>query len=249
MASKHKAAPAAATQGNEVGATISQGAEEGTAVESPATVPNGPATLKALPWALKVDRAAAMPYLRQRGITEATAARYGIGLCSAKSRLFSGYVVMPIFDPHDCSTLVGYVGRLPAETFDEKHPRYKLPKDFPKSRVIFGWRQALEGTDGKPVLVVEGPFDLFRLVQAGYPATVAALGSSLSDEQAALLAGSGRPICLMFDGDAAGQHGMRLAAARLITRTWVRVVKLAEEEQPDRFSAQQLQEKLGFLDP
>lgn len=70
---------------------------------------------------------------------------------------------------------------------------------------------------------------------------------SLSDPQAEILAGFGRPIILMLDGDQAGQTGMRAAAAKLITRTAVGVVKLQEKEQPDRLSDEHLNHYLGFL--
>jgi DNA primase len=94
--------------------------------------------------------------------------------------------------------------------------------------------------------VVEGPFGVFHLVQRGIPA-VALLGSSMSDEQATILAGLSRPLVLMFDGNEAGQTGMRQAAAKLIRRCFVRVVKLAVEQQPDQLSSQDLAEVLSLL--
>jgi DNA primase len=90
------------------------------------------------------------------------------------------------------------------------------------------------------LIVVEGPFKVYHLAQAGFPAAVAILGSSMSDEQAAMLTETGRRVLLMFDGDEAGQEGMRTAAGKLITRTFVRVVKLPTDVQPDQLDPEQL---------
>lgn len=207
------------------------------------TVASTPATLKPLRFFLNLDPE--VDYLKQRNVSPETILRFGIGLC--KKGMLAGYVAMPLFDPHQSDALVGYLGRWPGNDFDEQdRPRYKLPKDFPKQQVIFGLREAMDNTEGKPLIVVEGAFDVFALAQAGY-AAVAVLGSSLSDEQAAILAGTRRGIVLMFDGDEAGQHGMRTAAGKLIRQCFVRAVKLAEEQQPDQLSAQELAQVLSFL--
>ncbi len=85
---------------------------------------------------------------------------------------------------------------------------------------------------------------------AGARATIAwNESSSLSDEQADILVSCGRPIVLMFDGNTAGYAGMRTAAAKLITRTWVRVVKLDDGVEPDQLSGEQLDRLIGFAKP
>lgn len=246
MAAKKDTASAAAADGNKIGVSP-DGAKAPAVSKSQPSVPSTESMLKPLPWPIRhLDPN--VPYLAQRGVKPETIQRYGLGLASSKSRLFSGYIVMPLFHPRQPDQLLGYLGRWPGEDWEAKgQSRYKLPPNFPKSEVLFGLREAPDGTDGKPLIVVEGPFDCFSLCQAGYPATVALLGSSLSDAQAEILSELGRPICLMFDGDEAGQHGMRTAAAKLITRCWVRVVRLQEEQQPDRLSPDQLKEHLSFL--
>jgi DNA primase len=149
-------------------------------------------------------------------------------------------VAIPVYGyPRDANAnALAYLGRWPGDDFDEDagRPRYKWPDGFTKSRVVFGLHEALDGTDGQPLVVVEGPFSVFRLAQAGIRSAVAIFGSSLSDEQADLLATNGRRIVLMFDGDEAGQSGMRLAAAKLIRRTFLRVIQLPEGAQPDTLS-------------
>lgn len=185
----------------------------------------------------------------ERGVSPEIIKKYGIGLCSRG--YLDGYVAMPIYaHPYEPDTNpIGYVGRWPGEDHNEAEgrPRYKLPKDFPKSRVVYGLRQALDTPAGQPIIVTEGAFKVFYLAQHGYPATVALLGSSLSDEQSAILTSLNRPIVLMLDGDAAGVAGARSAAAKLITRTFVRAVRLEPNEEPDRLSPDRLKQLLSFL--
>ena len=57
----------------------------------------------------------------------------------------------------------------------------------------------------------------------------------------------GRPVVLLFDGNEAGVAGMRTAAAKLITRTYVRVVKLSEGCEPDDLSPAELRQVLNFI--
>ena len=81
---------------------------------------------------------------------------------------------------------------------------------------------------------------MYHLAQNGFENSVATLGASLSDEQAAILAGTGRRLILMYDGEEAGQKGARRAAAKLITQAFVRAVKLAPGTEPDSLSAEEL---------
>jgi DNA primase len=76
---------------------------------------------------------------------------------------------------------------------------------------LYAWTQAWAFPR---VIVVEGLFDLAALWQAGFPETVAALGSHLNIQQLAELCQAGaRPIYVCFDADRTGS-GQR-AARRL----------------------------------
>jgi DNA primase len=205
-----------------------------------AAAPSQPAPIKPLRFRLilKTD----VPYLHERGLTEATIMRYGLGLCNRG--VLKGYIAIPVYShPHEQgANPLAYLGRWPGDDFDEAdgRPRYKWPEGFLKSQIVYGLSEALDKTEGKPLIVVEGPFKVYHLFQAGFPNTVAIFGSSLSDEQAAILAATGRPIILMFDGDEAGRTGMRMAAGKLISQTFVQVVKLTDGTEPDDLSAEQL---------
>jgi DNA primase len=94
--------------------------------------------------------------------------------------------------------------------------------------------------------VVEGVFAALHCVQNGLRATVATLGSALSDEQAALLLATKRPVVLMFDGDESGQVGMDAALPKLVSNTFVRIVHLGGGRQPDHLNAEELKSVLAF---
>ena len=145
-------------------------------------------------------------------------------------------------------TIVCHLGA--SRAADDGRPRYKLPDGFAVSRVVYGLNEALDqSSDSLPLIVVEGPFKVWHLVQCGFPNTVSTFTSSISDEQAGILAATRRSIVLLFDGDEAGRAGMRKGAAKLISETYVRVVKLPSDVDPDHLSQEQLDELLGFAKP
>jgi DNA primase len=90
----------------------------------------------------------------------------------------SGRIVIPIHNAE--GELVAYSGRALDEATE---PRYKLPAGFNKSLELFNLHRALAHSTVM-VIVVEGFFDAMKVHQAGFPAVVALMGSSLSDVQA-----------------------------------------------------------------
>jgi DNA primase len=80
---------------------------------------------------------------------------------------------------------------------------------------LYGWTQA---SAASRVIVVEGLFDLAALWQAGFPETVAALGSHLNIQQLAELCQAGaRTIYICFDADhnGSGQRAARRLSIQL----------------------------------
>jgi DNA primase len=183
------------------------------------------------------------PYLGERGITAATVASYGIGLCGRGC--LRGYLAIPIRNRD--GKLVAYIGRWPGDPPDDK-PKYKLPKGFRKRLELFNIERATKEPAELPLVVVEGVFDCLRLVQLGYPRTVALLGSSLSARQEVLVrdaVGSNGPVCLLLDADEAGRHGAAAAASRLSRFCAVRTLDIGEFcHQPDQLGKSQIESLL-----
>jgi DNA primase len=180
------------------------------------------------------------PYLRQRGIKEATAKDFGVGLFSGKGSM-SGRLVIPICN--DKAELVAYAGR----SLDDSEPKYKLPAGFHKGLVLFNYHRVLKEVEARTAIVlVEGFFDCMKVVQAGFPA-VALMGSSLSEAQEELLTGDFERVILMLDGDEAGRSGADTIAARLCRKMFVRIVEVGEGRQPDQLSSDEIKTTIGSL--
>jgi DNA primase len=176
------------------------------------------------------------PYLKDRGIGEETAKHFGVGFFPGRG-LMQGRIVIPIHNEQ--GELVAYAGR----SIDGTEPKYKFPAGFKKSDVLFNLhRVRLPGRD--PVIVVEGFFDCIKLHQAGFPA-VALMGSSLSEAQEKLLCPFFPHIVLFLDGDPAGREASGAIAARLVSKTFVRVINLPDGIQPDMLSSDEIKDLLS----
>jgi DNA primase len=188
-------------------------------------------------------------YLRQRGVSPVTIARFGVGYAS-RGRM-SGYIAMPIYVPSQepDEYPVVYLGRFAGEDYIATNkPKYLWgAPGFPKGTILVGLREAMDDIGDKPLVVVEGMFDLFRVVDSGYPHVAALVGSDMTDDQAQLLISLKRPIVLMLDGDDAGRAGARRAAAKLILHSYVRAITLPDGKDPADLPTEQLRKHLSFL--
>lgn len=170
------------------------------------------------------------PYLEQRGVHPATAARFGVGYY-AGSGFLRHRIVFPIHD-HE-GQLVGYAGR----SIDGSEPRYLFPPGFRKSQVVFNLPRAVEEA-GECAIVVEGFFDCLRVDQAGYRNVVALLGVRVSEMQEKLLRERFPRLVLMLDGDEAGQRASQQLAVRL--RGKLSLAEMPSGRQPDQLSREEI---------
>ena len=180
-------------------------------------------------------------YGAKRGLTAETIEDFGAGLCLSKG-MFSGRYIVPLYDGEQ-GQLIGYAGR----SIDDAEPKYLFPsgkKGFAKSRILFGLNRLLEKKPPTPwTVLVEGFFDCMKVAQADYPC-VALLGSSLSSEQEELLCRHFDQVILLFDGDAAGRKATDECLLRLGRRVLVKAITLAEDQQPDTLTFEDLQQLL-----
>ncbi len=148
---------------------------------------------------------------------------------------FRGRLMFPIYDVS--SRVAGFGGRV----LDSGEPKYLNSPEtiaFTKGRMLYGlnWsRNAIRRAER--VLLVEGYFDLLRLVMAGLEEVVAPLGTALTAEQAALIARHSKNAFLVYDSDKAGLKATFRAADELLRHeVSVRVVTLPPGEDPDTFA-------------
>lgn len=180
------------------------------------------------------------PYLDERGIDDITRVHFGLGFCSKGT--MAGRIAIPICNPE--GKTVAYAGRWPGEP-PEDTSRYKLPSGFFKSLEVFHIDSAKEEPSSLPLLVVEGFFDAIRLWQLGFKKVVALMGSSLSEEQALLIAEhfpSTPHVIVMFDEDEAGREGRIKAVARLAMDRFVCIFSMDDGQQPEQLREEQLAE-------
>ncbi len=147
---------------------------------------------------------------------------------------FRGRLIFPIFDA--VGHTVGFGGRI-LGAGDVKYVNSPESSIFAKRRLLYGlnWAKFAIRRDER-ILVVEGYFDVVRLMAAGLECVVAPLGTALTAEQAELIARYTKQAFLIYDNDRAGLRATFRTAGELLRRSVaVRVVTLPEGEDPDTF--------------
>ena len=147
---------------------------------------------------------------------------------------FRDRLIFPIYDASN--RVVGFGGRLlgPGE------PKYLNSAESPvfsKGRLLYGlnWAKHAARRDER-MLVVEGYFDVMRLIGAGVESVVAPMGTALTDEQAKLVRRYTQRVYLLYDSDKAGLKATFRSGDELLAQgASVQVVTLPDGEDPDTF--------------
>ena len=145
---------------------------------------------------------------------------------------FRGRLLFPIHDLR--GRVVGFGGRLlgPGEPKYLNSPETEI---FHKGKQLYNLHQA-KGPIRKEesVILVEGYFDVLRLVLAGVEHVVAPLGTALTPDQAALLRRFTPAATLLYDSDQAGLRATFRSGDELLRQSVrVRVATLPPGEDPD----------------
>lgn len=147
---------------------------------------------------------------------------------------FRSRLIFPISDVQ--GRTIGFGGRLIAPG-EPKYLNSAESKAFSKGKTLYGlnWARHAIRKDER-ALVVEGYFDVVRLVAAGIESVVAPLGTALTESQAQLLRKYTPNIFLLYDSDEAGLKATFRSGLELLAQgASVRVVSLPEGEDPDTF--------------
>ena len=106
---------------------------------------------------------------------------------------------------------------------------------FNKRKNLFGLNLA-KHTKENALILVEGNIDVVALHQYGFTNAVASLGTSLTEEQAALITRYVEQVILIYDGDNAGQNATKRAIPILEKAgLQVKVLQLQGAKDPDEF--------------
>lgn len=147
---------------------------------------------------------------------------------------FRDRVMIPISD--STGKIVGFGGR----ALGDQQPKYINSPETPiykKGVHLYGLHLASRAIrEARMALVVEGYFDAISLVSAGFPQTVASLGTALTRDQVVLLHRYAEKAVLLFDPDPAGIQAAWRGLELLVAEDMgVAVVILPKGKDPDTF--------------
>ncbi|HLB54942.1 MAG TPA: DNA primase, partial [Gemmatimonadales bacterium] len=173
--------------------------------------------------------------MRQLGIAEPTLVEAGLLVRREDGSLVSRFRQRLLFPIRDLrGREVGFGGRLlgPGE------PKYLNSPESPifhKGGMLYNLHHAKQVIRREnETLLVEGYFDVLRLVLAGIDHVVAPLGTGLTPEQAALLKRFAPLVILLYDSDGSGLRAtFRSADECLRHKLRVKVATMPEGQDPD----------------
>src|SRR6185503_6064094 len=118
---------------------------------------------------------------------------------------FRDRVMFPITDVR--GRAIAFGGRALEKDVPAKYLNSPETSLFHKGATLYNLAAARTSAhQGAPLIVVEGYVDVIAMVSAGFPATVAPLGTALTEDQLALLWRMTDEPVLCFDGDGAGRR-------------------------------------------
>ena len=126
-----------------------------------------------------------------------------------------GRVVFPICDPN--GDVVGYSARRIVDSDEAKYVNSPSTYLFNKSNLLYNYHNAKEKARiAGYIYVLEGFMDVFALERIGIGASVALMGTALTNEHVRLLRALNVEIRLCLDGDRPGQEKTLTAANKLM---------------------------------
>lgn len=167
------------------------------------------------------ERFALKEHLGNQGVTvedmvEAGLLVTGDGVALPYDR-FRDRVMFPITDLRN--RIIAFGGRALDKDASAKYINSPETSLFRKGATLYNIAAARQAAhQGATVVAVEGYIDVIAMVDAGFPATVAPLGTALTEDQLALIWKMADEPVLCFDGDAAGLRAAYRAADLALSR-------------------------------
>lgn len=146
-------------------------------------------------------------------------------------------LIFPIFN--EKKQCISFAGR----TLKDENPKYINSNEtdvFHKSLCLYNLNYISESFQQLPIIyLVEGYIDVITMFKYGYVNTVASMGTSVSKSQLFIILKRTKKICLIFDGDEAGEKAAERTVNILLTMinaTYeVIICSLVNGEDPDSF--------------
>lgn len=178
-----------------------------------------------------------LKYLTNKGYLEEDILKTGLIIKKQNSNTyydrFRNRVMFPIFDVR--GKIIGFGGRV----LDDSLPKYLNSPEtiiFNKGYNLYGLNLAKEAVKDKSFILVEGYMDVIKMHTYGYDTTVAALGTSLTDNQIKLMKRYSKDFYIALDSDNAGQKAA-LKAMNMFKRNNLdaKVVMMKDAKDPDEY--------------
>ncbi|MGY9048973.1 MAG: DNA primase, partial [Rhodobacterales bacterium] len=179
-------------------------------------------------------------HLRGKGVAEELIMAAGLGKASSKGGkpydVFRNRIMFPIRDARDRCIAFGGRAMDPSDT--AKYLNSPETELFDKGRNLYnhGPARAAAGK-GQPLIVAEGYMDVIALVEAGFGAAVAPLGTAVTEMQLQLLWRISQEPVVALDGDTAGVRAayrvIDLALPLLESGKSLRFALMPEGKDPD----------------
>ncbi|MBE6959487.1 MAG: DNA primase [Ruminococcaceae bacterium] len=188
--------------------------------------------------------------MRAKGYTDQELRDSGLVTVSQKNGnlldRFRDRLMFPIIDVR--GNVIAFGGRILKNDKDTaKYLNSPESMIFNKRKNLFGLNLAKK-TKESSLILVEGNIDVVALHQYGFDNAVASLGTSLTDEQAALITRYAEQVILIYDGDKAGQNATKRAIPILEKAgLQVRVLQLPDDLDPDDYLKKYGADKLRLL--
>ena len=178
---------------------------------------------------------ALMDAMQKQGYTQKELLDAGLAVNGKKGGVYDRFrnrLMFPIIDIR--GNVIGFGGRV----MDDSTPKYLNSPEteiFNKRKNLFALNIAKKSKQGRMILT-EGYMDAISLHQYGFDCAVASLGTSLTEEHAAILAKYVPEVVLTYDGDEAGQNATQRAIPMLErTGLRVRILRMRGAKDPDEF--------------
>ncbi len=171
--------------------------------------------------------------MTRRGYTRAELVEAGLartGKSGGVYDYFRNRLMFPVIDVR--GSVIGFSGRI----LGDGEPKYLNSPDtlvYSKSRSLFALNLAKKSKSGY-IILAEGNIDVVSLHQAGFDSAVASLGTSLTPDQARLIARYAGEVVIAYDADAAGQKAAQRAIGILQNLDIkVKVLRIPGAKDPD----------------
>ena len=175
-------------------------------------------------------------YLGNMGYTELDMVSAGLIIKSEKGNYYDRFRNRIIFPVFDyMGKVIGFGGRV----MDDSKPKYLNSPEtniFKKGVNLYGLNFANKTDMERTIIMVEGYMDCISLHQYGITNVVASLGTALTEGHAKLLKRYADKIIISYDADLAGQNATLRGVELLKNHNFdVRVLKVPQGKDPDEY--------------